>query len=407
MRENIVIVGGGQAGAYAINSIRKINTDCYITLISEETELPYERPPLSKECIKGEKKYQDCIIFDKSYYEKNNINLNLNTIVEDVDVKSSKIKIFQNTDVSFDKLLICTGSNNKKIKIDGLMENDIFQLRNIDECKKIMNKSQAVENILIIGGGFIGLEIASSLSKFKKNISVIEIGKQLMGRVIPKEIADIMLVKHKKNNVNIFVDTQILKILKSGNNYEVRLTNGKIIKSEMIIAGIGVEPQVSLLKETTIRLDNGILTNQFCNTSIENIYAAGDVCNFFHPSYNKYIRLESWQHAQKHGSVAGKNIIGKNISYDEVPWMWSNQYDYNLQLTGITNDYDSIVKRGSNIDEGIIYFYLKNNKIRGACGIGKFGKIGKEIKLAGILSKAKKEINENKLSDVNQKLQKI
>ena len=116
MRENIVIVGGGQAGAYAINSIRKINADCYITLISEENDLPYERPPLSKECIKGEKKYQDCIIFDKSFYEKNNINLNLNTIVEDVDVKSSKIKIFQNTDVSFDKLLICTGSNKKKLK---------------------------------------------------------------------------------------------------------------------------------------------------------------------------------------------------------------------------------------------------------------------------------------------------
>ena len=407
MKENIVIVGGGQAGAYAIHSIRKINTDCYITLISEENELPYERPPLSKECIKGEKKYQDCIIFDKSFYEKNNINLNLNTIVEDIDIKSSKIKIFQNTDVSFDKLLICTGSNNKKIKIDGLKENDIFQLRNIDECKKIINKSQAVENILIIGGGFIGLEIASSLSKLKKNISVIEIGKQLMGRVIPKEIADIMLVTHKKNNVNIFVDTQISKILKSGNNYEVRLTNGEIIKSEMIIAGIGVKPQVNLLKNTTIKLDNGILTNQFCNTSIENIYAAGDVCNFFHPLYNKYIRLESWQHAQKHGSVAGKNIIGENISYDEVPWMWSNQYDYNIQLTGITNDYDSIVKRGSDINEGIIYFYLKNNKIRGACGIGKFGKIGKEIKLAGILSKAKKEISENKLSDINQKLQKL
>jgi 3-phenylpropionate/trans-cinnamate dioxygenase ferredoxin reductase subunit len=407
MKEHIVIVGGGQAAAHAINEIRKINTDCSLSLISEEKELPYERPPLSKEYITQEKNLDDFLFFDKQFYQSKDVNVKLNLIVENIDFDNCKLNIDNNPDIFFDKLLICTGSKNKLINIQGLNSQEIFQLRNLQESKNIIKKAKEVENIVIVGGGFIGLEIASSLSKLNKNITVIEAANQIMGRAIPKEIAELILTKHQKNNVRIILENKILNILKSKNIYEVTLSNNEIIKTEMLIAGIGVEPQIDLLKETNLKVENGIVTNEFCNTSANNVYAAGDVCNFYHPFYDKYMRLESWKHAQDHGIIAGKNILGQKNIYDEIPWMWSNQYDLNIQLTGIIQDYDNIVKRGKDIEAGIVYFYLKNNKIIAACGVGLPGKVSKEIRLASIFSKKKKQIDEKKLSDKSQDLKKI
>jgi len=154
-------------------------------------------------------------------------------------------------------------------------------------------------------------------------------------------------------------------------------------------------------------LDNGIMTNEFCQTSIKNVFAAGDIANFYHPFYNKHMRLESFKHAQNHGINAGKNIVGKRTAYTKIPWMWSDQFDLNLQLTGICNNYETCVQRGKNVNEGIIYFFLKNRRIVGACGVGIGGKIGRDIRLAGKLSEKKIKLNKEILSDKNQKLNKI
>ncbi len=407
MKEKIIIIGGGQAAANAINAIRNADNEVSLSLISSENYLPYERPPLSKEYISGEKNFEDFVFFNQKFYKENNIELKLQSIVEQINFNDSKLKIFNKQDVYYDKLLICTGSRNRLLKIQGLESSDIFQLRDIVDGKKILEKAKKIKHISIIGGGFIGLEIASSLSKFNKKIVVIENAKQLMGRSIPLEIAELMLNKHKENGIDIYLKNNVNFAEKFNDKYLLKLNDHQKIETEMIIAGIGVEPEIELLKKTNIELNNGIITDQFCQTSITNVFAAGDVCNFYHPFYKKYIRLESWKHAQDHGIIAGLNMIGEKKIYDQIPWMWSNQYDLNIQLAGITDDYDNVLKRGSNIDDGIIFFYLKENKIKGVCGIGKFGKISKDIKLASILSKKEKEIDIEKLSDKNQKLQKL
>ena len=304
-------------------------------------------------------------------------------------------------------MLISTGSENKKISLDNNLNNDVYYLRNLEEAKTIKEKVLNKNKITIIGGGFIGLEIASSLSQLQKKVTVIEIGNQLMGRIIPKQIADLVQNTHIEHGNEIILNKQIDKITKKNGNYEILLNDNSLIETDFIIAGVGSTPSVKLFENTNLKLDNGIVTNQFCETSIKDVYAAGDVSNFYHPLYERNMRLESYQHAQNHGIYAGKNIAGVKTEYTSIPWMWSDQFNLNLQLTGICDDYDEIIERGNDINNGVIYFFLKNNKIRGACGVGIIGKVGRDIRITSKLTEKNTVVDKQILSDQNLKLNKL
>ena len=228
-----------------------------------------------------------------------------------------------------------------------------------------------------------------------------------MGRAIPENIATLVQEVHKKNGNEIYLEAQINQIKKRGETYEVFLRSNKKISADLIIVGIGSLPNTKIFSNTSLKINNGILTNEFCQTSIPNVFAAGDVANFFHPSYNMYMRLESYKHAQRHGICAAKNIVGIKSSYTEVPWMWSDQFNLNMQMTGICNDYDMIIQRGIDVEDGIIYFFIKNSMIMGACGLGVERKIGKDIRLAGKISEKKIKVTKEILSDKNLKLNKV
>jgi 3-phenylpropionate/trans-cinnamate dioxygenase ferredoxin reductase subunit len=400
-KENILILGGGQTACYAASEIRKYNTKSIISIISNERQLPYERPPLSKDCLLNKMEYDDCSFFNRDFYAKNEINFYSEELVEGVDFKSQKIDTSKRKKISYDKILIALGSSNKK------SNENYFHLRSMDESMKIKEKMLTSENILIVGGGFIGLELASAANQLKKNVCVVEMGSQLMGRIVPEKIAKIVQQKHEGKGVVINLNTKVTKVIKNQNFYEVELSNNKIIKCDMIIAGIGSEPNTALFTGTDLKIDNGILVNEFCETSVENVYAAGDVANFYHPFYKKHIRLESWKHAQNHGVCAGKNIIEKKETYNEIPWMWSDQFDLNLQLTGLCQDYDTFVERGTSAKEGLVHFFIKNRKIIGACGIGVGGKIGRDVKLASKISEKNIKVTKEILSNEDFKLNKL
>ena len=400
-KENILILGGGQTACYAASEIRKYNTKSIISIISNERQLPYERPPLSKDCLLNKMEYDECSFFNRDFYAKNEINFYSEELVEGVDFKSQKIDTSKRKKISYDKLLIALGSSNKK------SNKNYYHLRSMDESRAIKEKMLTSENILIVGGGFIGLELASAANQLKKNVCVVEMGSQLMGRIVPEKIAKIVQQKHEGKGVVINLNTKVLNVIKNQNFYEVELSNNKIIKCDMIIAGIGSEPNTALFMGTDLKIDNGILVNEFCETSVENVYAAGDVANFYHPFYKKHIRLESWKHAQNHGVCAGKNIIEKKETYKEIPWMWSDQFDLNLQLTGLCQDYDTFVERGASAKEGLIHFFIKNRKIIGACGIGVGGKIGRDVKLASKISEKNIKVTKEILSNIDFKLNKL
>ena len=379
-----------------------------MTIISEEKYLPYEKPPLSKDFLLDKINFENLLFFPENFYKENRINFISNTKIIEVDFDNKTIKSIKKN-YQYDKLLIATGSSNRHLNINGdiiLPEENIIYLRNSEESKILKKKISLAKNIVIIGGGFIGLEIASSASQKEKNITVLEKGDQLMGRVIPAEIAKLIQEKHESVGTNIVLNSNIEKLTKKNNSFEI-FYNNKVIQADLIVIGVGSIPNTEIFKNTSLKIDNGIITDEFSATSVEEVYAAGDVANFYHPFYQDYMRLESYKHAQNHGISAGRNIVGQKNSYNNIPWMWSDQFNLNLQLTGICSEYEASALRGSNVDEGMIYFFLKNRKIIGACGLGVGGKIGRDIRLAGKLSENKTKVTKEILTDKSIKLNKI
>ncbi len=406
MKNNIIILGGGQAGIYAAREIRQNDTESNIKILSEENLLPYERPPLSKDFLLDKKNEDDLYFHSIEVLKNENIDFE-NVLINKVDFEHKKL-FSKNEDVyTYDSLLISTGSDSKRLSLDNNLNDDVYYLRNLEEAKIIKEKVSDKNKITIIGGGFIGLEIASSLSQLQKKVTVIEIGNQLMGRIIPKQIADLVQNTHIEQGNEIILNKQIDKIIKKNGIYEILLNDNSIIETDFVIAGIGSTPSVKLFENTNLKLDNGIVTNQFCETSIKDVYAAGDVCNFYHPFYERNMRLESYQHAQNHGICAGKNIAGVKTEYTSIPWMWSDQFNLNLQLTGICDDYDEIIARGNDINNGVIYFFLKNKIIKGACGLGIAGKVGRDIRITSKLTEKNTIVDKQILLDQNQKLNKL
>ena len=399
----ILILGAGQSAVYAASEIRKHDTVSIIKIFNEENYLPYERPPLSKDFLLNEKKEDDFLFFSRDFYEEKRIEL-INSKIMSVDFKNKFVFTNDNLKFSYDKLLIATGSINRQLKFDEVIDSNILYLRDIKDAKKIKEKISKVNKVAIIGGGFIGLEIASSLNQQNKSVNIIEISNQLMGRMIPSQIANLVQAEHEKNGNKLFLNNKIKNIKKINDNYKITLDNNVSIDAEIIIVGVGSLPATELFNNSDLKIENGILTNEYCETSIKDIYAAGDVSNFYHPLYKKNIRLESYQHAQNQGISAGKNIVGIQSEYRSIPWMWSNQFNFNLQVTGICDDYEDIIVRGKSIVDGIIYFFLKKEKIYGACGLGLIGKIGKDIKITSKLIEMNISIDKNILSNQEQNL---
>ena len=406
MKKKILIIGGGQSALYAAREIRRNDEEASITILGEEKQLPYERPPLSKDYLLNKKNEED-LVFNNSKVLDDKKIFYINTNITKVDFNTKTLVSNNEKEYSYDILLIATGSENNKLKLDNNLEDEIYYLRNLEEAKIIKKKIENKNNIVIIGGGFIGLEIASSLSQLNKKVTLIEIGNQLMGRIIPKPIADLVKHTHEAAGNKIILNKQILQISKYNENYKILLSDNSELEADFIIAGIGSKPSVSLFENTDLKLDNGIVTNEFCETSIKDVYAAGDVSNFYHPLYKQHIRLESYQHAQNHGICAGKNMSGLKTEYTSIPWMWSDQFNLNLQLTGICENFDEIIERGKDIENGIIYFFLKNKSIKGACGLGVAGKVGRDIRITTKLAEKNVMVDKRILGDESQKLNKL
>ncbi len=405
---NIAIIGGGQTAAYAAKEIREYDQNCKITIFSEEDVLPYEKPPLSKDYLKNIKNFENLLFFSKDFYDEKKILFQKNTKIIDVDFVNKFILSEDKKKFYYDKLLLANGAVNREINISELHDdNDVIYLRNKSECDNLKDKIKLAKSILIIGGGFIGLEVAASIKSANNIVHIIEMNESLMGRIIPKEISNTIQRIHEENGNKIYLNTTIKSLVKNVSDYEIFLSDNNKLKVDLIIVGIGSKPNTDIFKKTSLNINNGIEVNNYCETTIKDVYAAGDVSNFYHPFYKKNMRLESYTHAQNHGICAGKNMAGVKTSYEEIPWMWSDQFQYNLQLTGMCDEYDTIIKRGDNLDEGIVLFFVKEGIVNGACGIGNMGKIGRDIKLASRISHKRIKVDRKQIEDKSFKINKL
>ena len=361
--EHLVIVGAGQSAIQCITSLRKEDYPGLITLVGEEEHLPYQRPPLSKGFL------EDTVSNERLYFKKleffveNKVQLKLGTKAEEIDIENNNIHLSDNTKLSFDKLVFATGSSVRKLDFPGKDLNSIHYLRGLDDALSIKKDLQIRQNIVVVGAGYIGLEVAAIAAKQNKSVTVIEMADRVMNRTVDPQISDYYLKLHQKNGVTFKFNTSLKEIVGASNPEKVICSDGTEVKADMVIIGAGIMPNVELAENAGLSCDNGIVVNEFGKTDHANIYACGDCTNHPNKLLNKKIRLESVHNAMEQSKTVASSIINKSIEYNQIPWFWSDQYDHKLQIVGLSGEHDKVIMRGDMSEAKFMLFYTKDEKL--------------------------------------------
>ena len=398
---HFVVIGASQAGCWIAKTLRKEGFLGQITLIGEEAHYPYERPPLSKDLLLGSASVESTYFWPPESYKEDKIDVRLNTTAIKIQ-KEEKIVTLQSGEmIQWDKLAITTGSRVRQL--DNVSPNlrGIHYLRSLDDTEAIRRDAQKGGNAVIIGGGWIGLECASTLKKLGCKPIVVEASERLCMRAVTPEISEWMQGYQESNGVDVRLSTCVEKLNGSGSVSSVCLSDGSEIDCSIVIVGIGVLPNVELAKEAGLMVENGIVVDDRCTSSDPDIFSAGDVTNHPNSLLGRRIRLESWDNAMKQGINAGMSMLGKGESYSEVPWFWSNQFEANIQIIGVPKEWDQSVVRGNKKANEFVEFYLKNNFIVGAIAVNN----NRDLRIGKRLMQMGKEISSKDLADVGIKMQ--
>ena len=359
-----IIIGASHAGAQLCVSLRQGGWEGGITLIGDEPDLPYHRPPLSKDFLSGDKAIDEILLRPASVYENANVEMKLGTRVGAIDSKAKTVLTDDGETLAYDKLILATGARVRHLPVPGAELEGVFYLRDTNDVRAI--KAGVAEGIqaVIIGGGYIGLETAASLRKQGMEVTVIEAMPRILQRVTAPELSNFYKRIHFEEGVNILEGIMASEIKSSEKALSVHTSCEQSFDADMVIIGIGVIPNVELAQMAGLDIGNGIEVNEFCQTSDPDIYAAGDVTWHFNPIYDRHIRLESVPNATEQAKTVASHINGKPKPYNSLPWFWSDQFDLKLQIAGLSEGYDDIVIRG-DIDSSRSFaaFYFKGNQI--------------------------------------------
>lgn len=390
----MVIVGGGMAGARAIVNLRASGWQGAITLIGEETLLPYDRPPLSKAMLTEQNEPSPIHLLDDSMMTSLNAIFVRGAKAVGLDRAAKAVVLADGRAIAYDKLLIATGAKPRRLTIEG--GELAYTLRDFADGDHLRSRLRASASAAIVGGGFIGLEVASSARKLGCNVTLVEAQPRILMRGVPEEIARVVHARHVEAGVTMEVGTALKAIETDG----VRLADGRKVKADIVIAGIGASPEVTLAHEAGLALDNGILCDETLKTSDPDIYAAGDCCSFPHQLFGgKRIRLEAWRNASDQANVATENMLGGSKAYVAVPWFWSDQYDLSLQIAGMPSDGVSTVRRQISDQAFVILHIDATGRLVGASGIGPGNSIARDVKLAEMLIGKKASPSPAQLAD--------
>ncbi len=379
MAKGIVIIGGGMAGARAVIGLRAAGWEGEVTLISEEMLMPYDRPPLSKTAITTDDEPAPVTLLDESMAASLKAAVILDARVLRIDRAAKTIQLSLNR-IGYDKLLIATGAKPRQLSCPG--SKHALTLRDFHDASDLRAKFQPGARAVIVGGGFIGLELASSAVKRGCHVTLVETQPRILMRGVPEAIAAVVHARHVSAGVDIITGMGI----ESLSGHAVKLTDGRSIPADVVIAGIGAAPETRLASDAGLAIDNGIACDTYLRTSDPGIYAAGDCCSFPHPLFgNKRMRLEAWRNAQDQATVAAENMAGGSKPYSAVPWFWSDQYDLSLQVTGVPGEGVETVRRQISEQAFIIFHRDRSGRLVGASGIGPGNSIARDVKLAEML----------------------
>ena len=362
---DVLIVGAGHAGAQAAISLRQLGFAGTVAMLGDEREPPYERPPLSKEYLSGDKTFERILIRPMAFWEERKVDMLLGKRVTAVDPAGKFVTLADDSQISYDKLIWAAGGSPRLLTCPGAEASGIFSVRRRDDVDAIMARLPDIKNVVVIGGGYIGLEAAAVLAKFGKKVVLLEALDRVLARVAGEALSRFYEAEHRAHGVDVRLGVKVDSIESTdGRATAVIMEDGERIEADMVIVGIGIIPDTAPLIAAGAAGGNGVDVDGFCRTSLPDVYAVGDCASHANGfARGAQIRLESVQNANDQAKVAVQHILGQETEYDAVPWFWSNQYDLKLQTVGLSTGHDQTILRGDPGTRSFSVLYLKGGKL--------------------------------------------
>ena len=364
-RFDVLIVGGGHGGAQVALMLRQHGFEGSIAIAGDEPELPYDRPPLSKDYLAGEKSWERMILRPAGVWADRQVEMLLGTRIDAVDAAAHEVTTADGQRIGYDKLVWAAGGAPRRLSCSGEDVAGVHTIRNRADVERMIAELPEVERAVVIGGGYIGLEAAAVLTKLGKKVTVLEALDRVLARVAGEPLSRFYEAEHRAHGVEVRLNARVACIEAAGGRTTgVRMADGELLPAQMVIVGIGVAPAVEPLVAARAAAANGVRVDAQCRTSLSDIFAIGDCAEHRNRFANdEWVRLESVQNANDQGSVVAQVIAGKEAEYTAVPWFWSNQYDLKLQTVGLSRGHDDIVLRGDPSSRAFSLVYLKGGKV--------------------------------------------
>jgi 3-phenylpropionate/trans-cinnamate dioxygenase ferredoxin reductase component len=363
MSDHLLIVGGGQAAAQAVQSLRQQSFAGAITLLCDEPYPPYQRPPLSKKYFAGGLARERLLLRPLTFYAEKGVTLELGARAEEIEPAGRRVRLRDGRSLAYDRLLLATGSRARTLPVPGVDLPGVHYFRTIADVDAILASSAPGARVLLVGAGYIGLEVAASARQRGFDVTVLEAADRVMSRAVSTEVSAFYEGCHRAAGVVIHCGTGVKAFHGAARVTAVEASDGRMFPCDVAIVGIGIEPNVELAARAGLPCGNGIVVDELARTADPNIVAAGDCTNHPHPLLERRVRLESVPNAIHQAKVAAATLLDTPTPYSEVPWFWSDQYDLKLQIAGLSTGYDEVVLRGDPAARSFAAFYLRAGQL--------------------------------------------
>ena len=402
--DTIVIVGAGQAGGWAAQTLRKAGYAGRVVLIGDEAHPPHERPPLSKAVLAGEATSESTHLLKPEAFDKLALDWRPGALVTRIDRAAKRIDLADGASLGYAKLILCTGGRARRLTIPGADSSSVFTLRTIADALALGPLLQPGKTVVVVGGGWIGLEVAATARKKGAESIVVEAQSRLCERSVPPEISDYLLALHQAQGTHVMLGTGVTAFARTDDGRSaVLLADGRKLECDAIVVGVGLVPNDELARSAGLECDSGVIVDAQCRTSDPDILAAGDVAVTPNPWSGKRMRLESWQNAQEQGIAAARSALGVEVDYRPLPWFWSDQYGMNLQIYGVPQPTHRVVVRGQPGSNGTLLFYLEGDVVKAALGPN----AARDLRFARRLIEQHKAVDPERLADTGVPMSKI
>lgn len=410
-RSRIAIVGASLAGATAAATLRDEGFDGEIHLVGAEAQLPYNRPPLSKGYLREQEGFEALLVKPAGYYTEQRIELKLGARATTIDATQKFVGLESGERIAYDQLLVATGGRNRTLTVPGANLEGVFQLRTVEDCDRIRAVTQRGRRAVVVGLGFIGSEVSASLRQLGIEVVAIEGARVPLARVLGDEVGQVLAGIHREKGVDLVLEDSVAAFEGSGRVERVRTKRGRVLECDMVVAGIGIVPNTELLAAAGAQVDNGVLVDARCRTSLPDVFAAGDVTNHLHPIFGR-LRVEHWNNGYQQGRAAARSLLGGEQPYDYVHSFWSDQYEHTVEYVGFATSWDRLVFRGRPESRRFLGFYLKEGIVHAVVGLNRGGdpedpKADGELKAAVSLIRNRVAVDPAKLMDEDADLRRL